>query len=70
MGIPRKDLNADFIEGCSPIYNTQQHGNGRRHDTFHAFLLPVMGRPNLSIKKFSHVSKILFKGSDNTAFGV
>ncbi|CAG7823775.1 unnamed protein product, partial [Allacma fusca] len=33
MGIPRKDLNADFIEGCSPIYNTQQHVNGRRHDT-------------------------------------
>ncbi|CAG7786432.1 unnamed protein product [Allacma fusca] len=69
MGIPRKDLNAEFIEGYSPIYNTQQHVNGRRHDTFHAFVLPVMGRPNLSIQKFSYVSKILFDGSDSKAFG-
>ncbi|CAG7785882.1 unnamed protein product, partial [Allacma fusca] len=66
MGIPTKDLNADFIEGCS-LNPTTQDGNGRRHDTYHAFILPIINRTNLNIRKFSQVSKIVFEGPDNRA---
>ncbi|CAG7828806.1 unnamed protein product, partial [Allacma fusca] len=76
MGLPRTDLNADFIEGCAPMYNTQQHRRdnpkdfGKRHDTYNAFLKPVRHRTNLHIRKFSHVSRILFQGPENRAVGV
>ncbi|CAG7836566.1 unnamed protein product [Allacma fusca] len=68
VGVPRLDLNAEFMEGCSPIYYTQK--NGRRYDTYHAFLKPIQDRQNLFIRKYSHVTKILFQGAQNYAVGV
>ncbi|CAG7730564.1 unnamed protein product [Allacma fusca] len=68
IGIPRRDLNAEYSEGCSPVYNTQK--NGRRHDTCNAFLEPVRHRTNLVIRKYSQATKVLFDGPNNRAVGV
>lgn len=44
--------------------------NGRRTDAYQEFLEPVLSRSSLSIRKFSHVTKILFENNTNTAYGV
>ncbi|OXA39099.1 Glucose dehydrogenase [FAD, quinone] [Folsomia candida] len=42
--------------------------NGRRSDAYHNFLKPVMPRANLAVRRFSHVTEILFR--PNTTVGV
>ncbi|CAG7824981.1 unnamed protein product [Allacma fusca] len=66
FGYPRTDLNAEFKEGCSPIYYTQK--NGRRFGTYKAFIEPIRDRKNLYIYKFSHVTKIMNRSTG--AFGI
>ncbi|CAG7833011.1 unnamed protein product [Allacma fusca] len=68
VGIPTTDLNAEFIEGCSPVYLTQKRG--KRLGTYHAFLKPIKQRRNFRIRKYSHVTKVLFEGPENLAVGV
>lgn len=45
--------------------------HGRRSDAFNEFLRPAMNRINLVIRKFSHVTRVLFKENNgNEAYGV
>ena len=68
LGIPYKDLNAEYIEGIMPMYVTQD--KGRRCGTYQAFIQPARKRKTLTVRKFSHVTKILLDGPSNRAFGV
>jgi len=43
--------------------------NGKRAGTFECYIKPAMGRPNLQIYKYAHVTKIEFD-SNNRATGV
>jgi len=45
--------------------------HGRRTDSYQEFLEPILSRKSLTIRKFSHVTKILFaEGAGNKAVGV
>ncbi|CAL8146748.1 unnamed protein product [Orchesella dallaii] len=57
-GYAVRDLNADQKEGFSPLEFTQKRG--RRHSTYSAYIKPNMGRQNLEILRYSHVTKIHF----------
>lgn len=43
---------------------------GRRSDAYHEFLRPAMQRSSLVVRKFSHVTKVLFRGNTNEVYGV
>ncbi|CAG7722954.1 unnamed protein product [Allacma fusca] len=68
FGIPRADLNAEFIKGCSPLVITAK--NGRRVGSYGAFLRHARHRRNLHIRKFARVTRLLFEGPENRAIGV
>ncbi|ODM87284.1 Oxygen-dependent choline dehydrogenase [Orchesella cincta] len=52
------DLNAEQEEGFSTLDATQNRG--RRASSYSAYIEPILGRPNLSILRYSHVTKIHF----------
>ncbi|OXA57470.1 Glucose dehydrogenase [FAD, quinone] [Folsomia candida] len=68
QGFKRRDLNGRSGEGFSVMYNNIR--NGRRLSSFNAFLQPIRDNPNLTIYKFSEVTKVLLRGERNEAFGV
>ncbi|CAL8074899.1 unnamed protein product [Orchesella dallaii] len=70
MGYPKVDLNAPYQEGFNEhVYNQKR---GHRAGAFNAFLQPIRQsrRDKLTIRKYAHVTKVLFKGSNNLAYGV
>ncbi|CAL8094306.1 unnamed protein product [Orchesella dallaii] len=67
MGYPNVDVNAPFVEGFDIIrYPTKK---GVRQAPYKAFLEPILSRSTLTILKFAHVNKVLFKNG-NVAYGV
>ncbi|ODM88563.1 Glucose dehydrogenase [FAD, quinone] [Orchesella cincta] len=56
VGFSVRDLNVNQQEGFSPIDFTQKQG--RRHSAYSAYIQPILGRPNLKILRYSHVTKI------------
>ncbi|CAL8138974.1 unnamed protein product [Orchesella dallaii] len=66
-GFTVRDLNADQQEGFSAVELTQK--GGRRHSSYSAYIQPILGRPNLKILRYSHVTKIHLN-SNLEAFGV
>ncbi|ODM89498.1 Oxygen-dependent choline dehydrogenase [Orchesella cincta] len=66
LGYPNVDLNAPYSEGFDVIQYPIKRGV--RQATYKAFIEPVRYLPTLTILKYSHVNKILFK--DNVAIGV
>lgn len=45
--------------------------HGRRSDAYHEFLRPAMLRSKLVVRKFAHVTRVLFKENPaNEAYGV
>ena len=56
-----EDLNVDRPEGVSRFQLTQR--NGRRCSAADAFLHPASDRPNLEIRDFVFVERIVFEGS-------
>ncbi|CAL8077369.1 unnamed protein product [Orchesella dallaii] len=70
LGYPVRDPNpyGPYTEGFAKLDLHMK--DGRRHDTFQHFILPAMKRSNkLVVRKFSHVTKILFQ-KNNEAYGV
>jgi choline dehydrogenase len=55
-----EDLNVDRPEGVSRFQLTQR--NGKRCSTADAFLHPASGRPNLEVRDFVFVERIVFEG--------
>lgn len=53
--------------GFSVMYNNIR--NGRRLSSFNAFLQPIRDNPNLTIYKFSEVTKVRIIHFYNTACG-
>ncbi|CAL8094312.1 unnamed protein product [Orchesella dallaii] len=66
LGYPNVDLNAPYTEGFDIIRYPIKRGV--RQATYKAFIEPVRYLPTLTILKYSHVNKIIFK--DNVAIGV
>lgn len=61
MGIPANpDFNGAMQEG-SGFFQVNQK-NGTRHSAAHAFLRPVLSRPNLSVRTGVHVQGLLLEG--------
>ncbi|CAG7821172.1 unnamed protein product, partial [Allacma fusca] len=67
LGLPHTDLNGYYTKGIDYIYYPIRRGS--RDAVFNAFIKPARRRPNLTIFKFAHVNKILFKDG-NVAHGV
>ncbi|ODN03623.1 Glucose dehydrogenase [FAD, quinone] [Orchesella cincta] len=67
LGYRTTDLNAPFDEGFDIIRYAIK--NGVRQAPYKAFLEPIRSRSTLTIMKFAHVNKILFKNG-NKAFAV
>ncbi len=73
-GIPMGDYNGrdrGGPVGCASLFQTTTRG-GMRSSTYHAFLEPVLERPNLTVITHGHVEKILLEsgGSGLRATGV
>lgn len=68
---PMPDMNGGQDDGCGYVfYNIK---NGIRQSGIQAYVVPVLGRPNLDILPFSQVTKVLFSTAANkspTAIGV
>ncbi len=61
MGVPfNPDFNGAVQAGCG-YYQATQRG-GRRSDTGTAYLGPAQGRPNLTVIKNAHVTRIVVQG--------
>ncbi|ODN00972.1 Glucose dehydrogenase [FAD, quinone] [Orchesella cincta] len=60
LGYSIRDANAygPYTEGFAPMDLYMKHG--RRTDSYQEFIQPVLSRKSLTIRKFSHVTKILF----------
>ena len=54
------DFNGARQEGFGPMDRNVQRG--RRFSAFRAYLEPVLGRPNLTVRTGAHVSRLLFEG--------
>ncbi|MEZ0543156.1 GMC family oxidoreductase [Fibrella arboris] len=61
-----QDMNGAQQEGAGLLQFTIK--NGKRHSTAAAFLKPVLGRPNLTVRTQAHIQRILIK--DGRATGV
>ncbi|ODM86851.1 Glucose dehydrogenase [FAD, quinone] [Orchesella cincta] len=53
------DLNTEQEEGFSTLDATQNRGR-RRASSYSAYIEPILGRPNMRILRYSHVTKIHF----------
>jgi len=61
FGLPRNpDFNADTDYGVGAYQLTLD--KGWRSSAARAFLRPVLGRPNLTVTKHAHVTRVLFEG--------
>ncbi|MDF3009790.1 MAG: choline dehydrogenase [Burkholderiales bacterium] len=61
LGIPANDdFNGARQEGAGYLHLTTR--NGRRCSAATAYLKPARGRPNLTVRTGTHVSRILFEG--------
>ncbi|CAL8089869.1 unnamed protein product [Orchesella dallaii] len=67
LGLKEIDLNGPQREGFAEIEVTQR--NGERFGTYSAFIKDFVGRSNLRIIKYAHVTKIKFD-KNNRAVGV
>ncbi|XP_065204345.1 glucose dehydrogenase [FAD, quinone]-like [Planococcus citri] len=68
MGFPTPDINGQFQIGFS--YHQLTMRNGTRCSTSRAYLHPIRDRPNLHVKKYSTVTKILINPKTKVAYGV
>jgi len=68
MGYDVVDYNGQKQTGYQFIEATMR--NGTRLSSNRAFLMPVRSRPNLHVKKFSTVSRVLIDPKSMRAFGV
>jgi choline dehydrogenase len=59
---PRWDFNGAQQENGAGFYQKNIR-NGRRHSTADAFLVPVLGRPNLTVWSQTSARRLLFEGS-------
>lgn len=60
-GMPyREDFNTDTQDGVG-LYQTTTL-NGKRHSVAKAFLVPALGRPNLTVLTGAHAARICFEG--------
>lgn len=44
--------------------------HGFRWDSYKAYVEPILDRPNLTLRKFSFVNKVIMAGENNRAVGV
>jgi choline dehydrogenase len=59
---PQWDFNGATQENGAGFY--QKHvKDGRRHSAATGFLTPILSRPNLVVRPFSHVRRLLFTGT-------
>ncbi|XP_071050379.1 glucose dehydrogenase [FAD, quinone]-like [Onthophagus taurus] len=68
MGLKYVDYNAREMIGIS--YSQASVKDGIRHSSSRAYLHPISSRPNLFVKKFAHVKKILIEPNTKRAYGV
>jgi choline dehydrogenase len=69
VGIPKtKDMNGALHDGVGFIQHNIK--NGMRQSAYVAFVKPVLGRSNLTIKTGLRVQKILFDGKEATGIEV
>lgn len=67
LGHPEtEDMNGEQHDGVGFMQHTIK--NGRRHSAYRAFIKPILGRPNLTIRTNAPVQRILLEGK--TATGV
>ena len=67
-GGPDWDFNGAQQEDGAGIYDFNLTEDGKRCSTAVAFLKPILERPNLTVKTWAQVSRVLFEG--NRAVGV
>lgn len=67
-GHPRTDYNGRSMIGVSPLQATIR--DGARDSSNVAYLYPIRDRPNLHVKKNSHVTNVIIDEATKTAVGV